>query len=58
LCDHDVTTNFGIVVGKVILVDSCAVIVIYLVKKKTKKKQKQYCGGTVQFKFHDVMKYS
>jgi hypothetical protein len=29
--------NFGVVIGEVILVDSCAVIVIYFVKKKEKQ---------------------
>jgi len=29
LCDRDIATNFGVVVGEVILVDSCACIVIF-----------------------------
>ena len=43
LCDRDIATNFGAVVGEVILVDSCActvilvsVIVIYIFEKKKK----------------------
>jgi hypothetical protein len=34
--DHDVAINSGVIVGEVILVDSCVVIVIYFAKK-TKK---------------------
>jgi hypothetical protein len=37
LCDHDIEPNFSIVAGKVILVHSCDVIVIYFVKKKKKQ---------------------
>jgi len=29
LCDCNIATNFGIVAGEVILVESCAVIVIF-----------------------------
>ena len=40
LCDRDIATNFGAVAGKVILVDSCAIIYIccdcyFFLKKKT-----------------------
>jgi dolichyl-phosphate-mannose--protein O-mannosyl transferase len=28
LCDRDIATNFGVVAGEVILVDSCAIIFI------------------------------
>jgi hypothetical protein len=31
--------NFGAITGEVILVDSCAVIVIYFVQKKEKEKE-------------------
>jgi hypothetical protein len=41
LCDRVIATNFGIVV---ILVDSCAVIVIYFVEEK---KEIFACGGIV-----------
>jgi hypothetical protein len=34
LCDCDTATNFGVIVGEVILVDSCAMIVIYFIEKK------------------------
>jgi hypothetical protein len=34
LCDYDTATNFGVIVGEVILVDSCAMIVIYFIEKK------------------------
>jgi len=50
LCNHDIATNFGVVVKEVILIDSCVVIVIYFVKKikiKPKKNWKKSCG-TVQ----------
>jgi hypothetical protein len=29
LCDRDIATNFGVVAGEVILVDSCACTVIF-----------------------------
>ena len=32
MCDRDIATNFGVVAGEMILVDSCVVIVIYLVE--------------------------
>jgi len=38
LCDRDIATNFGVIVGEVILVDSCACSVIFIYcdsKKKT-----------------------
>jgi hypothetical protein len=40
LCDYNITINFGVVAREVILVDSCDVIVIYLVQKKIEKKFK------------------
>jgi len=30
LCDRDIATNFGVVAGEVILVDSCACTVIFI----------------------------
>jgi hypothetical protein len=50
LCDHDITINFGIDAGEVILVDSCVMIVIYFVFKKQKQKTKElrYYSGTIQ----------
>ena len=41
MCDRDIATNFGVIARKVILVDSCAVIiicyviVIYFFEQKT-----------------------
>jgi hypothetical protein len=40
LFDHDVAINFGVIVGKVILVDYCAVIVIYFAKKQKNSRNK------------------
>jgi hypothetical protein len=53
LCDRIIATNFGVVVGEVILVDSyaviiiCCVIVIYFVEKITML----LVGGIVQVPF-------
>jgi hypothetical protein len=49
LCGRDIATNFGVVVGEVILVDSCAiilfaVIVIYFSKKKQRNRIFACCG--------------
>jgi hypothetical protein len=55
LCNHDIATNFGAIVGEVILVDSCActvilfaVIIIIFLKKRNRIFA---CGGTVQNRF-------
>ena len=34
LCNRDIATNFSVVAGEVILVNSCAMIVIYFIQKK------------------------
>ena len=57
LCDRDIATNFGVVAGEVILVDSCACSVIFICCDSKKKKETEFllaavlftCGsGTVQ----------
>jgi len=46
LCDPDIATYFGVVAEKLILVDSCAVFVIYfIIKKKVGTIQNEICGG-------------
>jgi hypothetical protein len=59
LCDRDIATNFGAVVGEEILVDYCAVIFIccdcYLFFLKKKERQnfclRRYCSLTVAVLF-------
>jgi len=61
LCDRNIATNFGVVAGEVILVDSCACTVIficcdyYLFILKKKEKQNfclwQYCSLTAAVLF-------
>jgi len=70
LCDHDIATNFGVVAGEVILVDSCACTVIficcdyyyyYFEKKKTEFLLETvlftYGSGTVQNRFFCGIRY-
>ena len=53
LCDRDIATNFGVVAGEVILVDSCAIIFIcydcYLFFLKKKRNIIFACCGTVHY---------
>ena len=55
LCDRDIATNFGVVAREVILVDSCACIVIFICCDSKKKEKQNFClqlftcgSGTVQ----------
>jgi translation initiation factor 1 (eIF-1/SUI1) len=48
LCDRKIATNFGVVAKELILVDYCAVIVIYFAKIK-KRNRYFACGGTIQY---------
>jgi hypothetical protein len=71
LCDRDIATNFGVVAGEVILVDSCAlflfaVIIIFLFFLKRKKRRNiifasavlfTYGSGTVQNRFFGGIRY-
>jgi len=67
LCDHDIATNFGAVAGEVILVDSCACIVIFICcDSKKKKRETEFllaavlftCGsGTVQNRVFGGIRY-
>jgi hypothetical protein len=69
LCDRDIATNFGVVAGEVILVDSCAIIFIccdcYFFFWKKKKRNKifaccdtiHYDSGTVQNRFFGGIRY-
>jgi hypothetical protein len=59
LCDRDIATNFGVVAGEVILVDSCACTVIFICCdyyffiffEKKKKEKNNFCfGGTVHLR--------
>jgi dolichyl-phosphate-mannose--protein O-mannosyl transferase len=47
LCNCNIATNFGVVVGEVILVDSCAIIFIccdcYLFFREKKKEKQNFC---------------
>jgi hypothetical protein len=59
LCDRDIATNFGAVAREVILVDSCACIVIFifcdyylfLKKKKQNFCLRRYCSLTAAVLF-------
>jgi len=71
LCDRNIATNFGVVAGEVILVDSCACTVIficcdyYLFILKKKRETKfllvavlfTYGGSTVQNRFFGGIRY-
>jgi hypothetical protein len=73
LCDRDIATNFGVVAGEVILVDSCACTVIFIccdyyffIFFKRKKKRNiifasavlfTYGSGTVQNRFFGGIRY-
>ena len=48
MCDREIATNFGVVARKLILVDYCAMIVIYFVEIK-KRNRFFVCGGTIQY---------
>jgi hypothetical protein len=48
-CDRDITTNFGVVAGEVILVDSCACTVIFICCD-SKKKETEFLLAAVLFK--------
>jgi hypothetical protein len=52
LCDRDIATNFGAVAREVILVDSCACIVIFICCDSKKKKRNRIfaCGDTVHLR--------
>ena len=39
LCDRDIATNFGVAIGEVILVDSCACTVIFICCDSKKKER-------------------
>jgi len=57
-CDRDITTNFGVVAGEVILVDSCACTVIFICCDSKKKRDRIFaCGGTVQNRFFGGIRY-
>jgi len=50
LCDRDIATNFGVVAGEVILVDSCACTVIFICcDSKKKKRETEFLLATVLF---------
>jgi len=61
LCDRDIATNFGVVAGEVILVDSCACTVIficcdyyyyyYFEKKRENFCLRRYCSLTAAVLF-------
>ena len=61
MCDHDIATNFDVVVGEVILVDSCVCTVISICCDYyyffLKKNRIFSCGGTVQNKFFGKIRY-
>jgi predicted RNase H-related nuclease YkuK (DUF458 family) len=50
LCDRDIATNFGVAIGEVILVDSCACTVIFICcDSKKKKRETEFLLATVLF---------
>jgi hypothetical protein len=65
LCNRDIATNFGAVVGEVILVDSCACTVIFICCDSKKKETEfllavvlfTYGSGTVQNRFFCGIRY-
>ena len=68
LCDRDIATNFGVVVGEVIFVDSCAIIFIccdcYIFFRKKRETifllavvLYIYGSGTVQNRFFGRIRY-
>jgi hypothetical protein len=52
LCNHDIATNFGAIIGEVILVDSCActVILFAVIIIFFKKKEIEFLLAAVPFK--------
>ena len=66
MCDRDIATNFGVVVGEVILVDSYACTVIFIFCDSKKKRETKfllaavlftYGSGTVQNRFVGGIRY-